>query len=104
KNRFGPTSEVGLFEMAEAGLREVSDASSFFIEELGGDPVPGRAISVTVEGSRPILIEVQALVTPTRYPLPRRMATGMDLNNLIALARLIAPTIRRMGDELRKGS
>jgi DNA repair protein RadA/Sms len=85
KNRFGPTSEIGIFEMNETGLREVTDASSFFLEELGGDPAPGRAISVTVEGSRPILIEVQALVTPTRYPLPRRMATGIDLNRVLTL-------------------
>ncbi len=85
KNRFGPTSEIGLFEMAENGLRGVKDASAFFIDELGGKPVPGRAVSVAMEGTRPILVEVQALVSPTRYPLPRRMATGVDVNRVLVL-------------------
>jgi len=84
KNRFGSAAEIGLFEMQERGLSEVKDAASFFLEE-GGPPVPGRALSVGMEGSRPILAEVQALVTPTRYPLPRRMATGLDLNRVLVL-------------------
>ncbi|MBI3297998.1 MAG: DNA repair protein RadA [Elusimicrobia bacterium] len=84
KNRFGPADELGFFEMSEAGLRGVADAASFFIEDRGG-AVAGRAISVALEGSRPILAEVQALVTPTRYPLPRRMATGLDLNRVLVL-------------------
>ncbi|MFH1725103.1 MAG: DNA repair protein RadA [Elusimicrobiota bacterium] len=85
KNRFGPSSEIGVFEMDERGLREVSDAAAFFIEEHDGGPAAGRAVSVAMEGSRPILAEVQALVTPTRYPLPRRMATGLDLNRVLVL-------------------
>ncbi|MFH2204302.1 MAG: DNA repair protein RadA [Elusimicrobiota bacterium] len=85
KNRFGPTSEIGIFEMREDGLHGVTDASAFFIEELDRAPVPGRAISVAVEGSRPMLVEVQALVSPTRYPLPRRMATGIDVNRVLVL-------------------
>lgn len=86
KNRFGPTSELGLFEMTESGLRGVEDAASFFIEEESrSSRSPGRAISVAMEGSRPILVEVQALVTPTRYPLPRRMATGIDVNRVLVL-------------------
>ena len=84
KNRFGPSMEMGLFQMDEAGLQGVEDASSFFIEERGSG-TPGRAVSVALEGSRPILAEVQALVTPTRYPLPRRMATGLDLNRVLVL-------------------
>ena len=85
KNRFGPTDELGLFEMGERGLSEVTDASSFFLADLGREPQPGRAVSVALEGSRPILVEVQALVVPTRYPLPRRMATGLDLNRVLVL-------------------
>lgn len=85
KNRFGPTDEVGLFEMTEGGLKEVTDAASFFLAELGRQAQPGRAVGVALEGSRPILVETQALVTPTRYPLPRRMATGLDLNRVLVL-------------------
>ncbi|MDE2510113.1 MAG: DNA repair protein RadA [Elusimicrobia bacterium] len=85
KNRFGPTDELGLFEMGEKGLREVTDASSFFLADLGRAAQPGRAVSVALEGSRPMLVETQALVVPTRYPLPRRMATGLDLNRVLVL-------------------
>ncbi|MDE2293574.1 MAG: DNA repair protein RadA, partial [Elusimicrobia bacterium] len=84
KNRFGPAQELGLFQMEEAGLAGVADAASFFLDERGA-PAPGRAVSVALEGTRPILAEVQALVTPTRYPLPRRMATGLDLNRVLVL-------------------
>lgn len=84
KNRFGPAHELGLFQMDEKGLSGVADAASFFIEDPGA-VTPGRAVSVALEGSRPILAEVQALVTPTRYPLPRRMATGLDLNRVLVL-------------------
>lgn len=85
KNRFGPTDEVGLFEMGEGGLKEVKNASAFFLAELGRSAQPGRAIGVALEGSRPMLVETQALVVPTRYPLPRRMATGLDLNRVLVL-------------------
>ncbi len=86
KNRFGPTDEAGLFEMTERGLREVKNPSAFFLDDsraLG--PRAGRAVSVTMEGTRPVLVEVQALVVPTRYPLPRRTATGLDLNRVLVL-------------------
>jgi len=89
KNRFGPSSEVGIFEMRERGLGEVSDAASLFFEEQSGRPAPGRAVSVGMEGTRPMLCEVQALVVPTRYPLPRRMATGLDLNRVLVLIAAI---------------
>jgi DNA repair protein RadA/Sms len=85
KNRFGPTDELGLFEMGEKGLSEVGDASRFFLEDRAGGPAAGRAPSVTLEGSRPLLVEVQALVVYTKYPLPRRMATGLDLNRVLVL-------------------
>lgn len=85
KNRFGPTDELGLFEMGETGLKEVKDATAFFAAELGRAAAPGRAVSVALEGSRPVLVEVQSLVVPTRYPLPRRMSTGLDLNRVLVL-------------------
>lgn len=85
KNRFGPTDEVGLFEMGEAGLKEVRDAAQFFIADRDDRPQAGRAVSITLEGSRPMLVEVQSLVVHTKYPLPRRMATGLDLNRVLVL-------------------
>jgi DNA repair protein RadA/Sms len=85
KNRFGPTDEVGLFEMGERGLRQVRDAASFFLADREQVARSGRAISVTVEGSRPMLVEAQSLVVSTKYPLPRRMATGLDLNRVLVL-------------------
>ncbi|HVA67456.1 MAG TPA: DNA repair protein RadA [Elusimicrobiota bacterium] len=86
KNRFGPTDETGLFEMTERGLRGVPNPSAFFMaESKDAGPRPGRAVSVTMEGSRPVLVEVQALAVPTRYPLPRRTATGVDLNRVLVL-------------------
>lgn len=85
KNRFGPTDEAGLFEMGEKGLKEVRDAASFFIADRDQAPQPGRAVSVAVEGTRPMLIETQSLVVYTKYPLPRRMATGLDLNRVLVL-------------------
>ncbi|MFH1619716.1 MAG: DNA repair protein RadA [bacterium] len=80
KNRFGPTSEVGIFEMGEKGLSAVSDAAVFFTSGHRDKAVAGRAFSVAMEGTRPILTELQALASPTRYPFPRRMVTGLDLN------------------------
>ncbi|MBI4376646.1 MAG: DNA repair protein RadA [Elusimicrobia bacterium] len=94
KNRFGPTDEIGLFSMGEKGLQEVGDASSFFIADREDSRQPGRALSVALEGSRPMLIEVQALVVSTRYPLPRRMATGLDLNRVLVLLAAMEKHLR----------
>ncbi|MFA5162585.1 MAG: DNA repair protein RadA [Elusimicrobiales bacterium] len=80
KNRFGPTSEIGIFSMSESGLGAVEDASLHFSSAGRDKPLKGRAFSVAMEGSRPIAAEVQALVAPTRYPFPRRLASGLDLN------------------------
>jgi DNA repair protein RadA/Sms len=77
KNRFGSTDEVGVFEMVESGLREVRNPSQAFLEERNGD-APGSSVAVTVEGSRPILVEIQALTTPSAFGLPRRSANGLD--------------------------
>lgn len=94
KNRFGPSNEIGIFEMGEKGLAEVPDASAFFVSERAEDAVAGRAVSVAVEGSRPLLIEVQALVAPTRYPLPRRMAAGLDLGRTQLLIAALEKHLR----------
>ncbi len=80
KNRFGATSEVGVFEMREGGLTEVADPSARFVEEA--TRAPGSVVLASMEGSRPVLVEVQALVAPTELDNPRRMANGIDRNRL----------------------
>jgi DNA repair protein RadA/Sms len=96
KNRFGSTEEVGVFEMAADGLREVADPGAAFIESesLGA---PGVVIAATLEGSRPLLVEVQALVAPQVHGSPRRTASGLDSQRL---ALLIAVLGRRAGMNL----
>jgi DNA repair protein RadA/Sms len=93
KNRFGSTEEVGVFEMGEAGLSEVADPARAFIAEHDG-PAPGSVVAPTLEGSRPILVEVQALVAPGPLGSPRRTASGVDPNRV---ALLIAVLGRRAG-------
>jgi DNA repair protein RadA/Sms len=90
KNRFGSTNEVGVFQMAEQGLIEVPDPSSIFVEE--GDLRSGSAVVPVVEGSRCLLAEVQALVTPSNLAMPQRVARGVDRNRL---AMIIAVLSRR---------
>lgn len=80
KNRFGSTSETGLFKMTSKGLEDVQDASSYFAQTSRAKKLAGRSFSVSAEGTRPILTEVQALVSPTHFPYPRRISTGIDLN------------------------
>src|SRR3954454_3097777 len=96
KNRFGSTDEVGVFEMAADGLREVADPGEAFIEtdSLGA---PGVAVGATLEGSRPLLVEVQALVSPQMHGSPRRTVSGLDSQRL---ALLIAVLGRRAGMNL----
>ncbi|HSK52373.1 MAG TPA: magnesium chelatase domain-containing protein, partial [Clostridia bacterium] len=93
KNRIGSTEEVGVFEMAEAGMREVPDPSRAFLAEHDS-PAPGSVVAPTLEGSRPLLVEVQGLVAPTGYGTPARRASGIDQNRL---ALLIAVLGRRAG-------
>ncbi len=93
KNRFGSTDEVGVFEMAETGLLEVADPARAFLADHGGS-APGSIVAPTLEGSRPILVEVQALVSPTGYGNPSRKASGLDPNRL---SLLIAVLGRRAG-------
>jgi DNA repair protein RadA/Sms len=80
KNRFGSTNEVGVFEMAEDGLVEVEDASERFVSEA--TRAPGSVVLCAMEGSRPLLVEVQALVAPSELVPPRRVANGVDRNRL----------------------
>lgn len=81
KNRFGPTDEIGVFEMAGAGLIEVQNPSALFLSERT-DNVPGSAVLAGLEGSRPVLVEIQALVAPTAYSTPKRAVVGWDSNRL----------------------
>ena len=87
KNRFGTTSEVGIFEMTKVGLVSAKDISKKFFTR--GKAQAGSAITVTMEGSRPIVLEVQALVSDSGYPNPKRSATGYELNRLTMLLALL---------------
>ncbi|TFG69117.1 MAG: DNA repair protein RadA [Thermomicrobiales bacterium] len=93
KNRFGSTDEVGVFEMVETGLREVADPARAFLTDAR-ESAPGSVISPTLEGSRPLLVEVQALVSPTSYGNPSRRASGLDPNRLNLLIAVLG---RRAG-------
>ena len=84
KNRFGATSEVGVFEMVEQGMVEVTNPSEAFLAERQAN-APGSAIAVTLEGTRPLLVEVQALASPTTFSNPRRTPNGIDMNRLLLL-------------------
>src|ERR687887_2328167 len=88
KNRFGSTNEVGVFEMSEGGLVEVQDASQRFVSEA--TRAPGSVVLCAMEGSRPLLVEVQALVAPTELVPPRRVANGVDRNRLALVLAVLA--------------
>ena len=96
KNRFGPTSEVGVFEMRDRGLVEITNPSEVFIAERVVN-APGSAIAVTLEGTRPLLVEVQALASQTVYPNPRRTANGIDFNRMLLTTAVLT---RRVGIKL----
>jgi DNA repair protein RadA/Sms len=87
KNRFGSTSEVGIFEMGDLGLIPVANPSAALLAERR--PGPGSVVLATLEGSRPLLVEVQALVTPTSFGYPKRTAVGFDLNRLNLLVAVL---------------
>jgi len=95
KNRFGSTNEVGVFEMRDSGLVEVADASARFVEEA--TRAPGSVVLCAMEGSRPLLVEVQALVAPTALVPPRRVSNGVDRNRL---ALVLAVLSRHAGVQL----
>jgi DNA repair protein RadA/Sms len=96
KNRFGSTNEIGVFEMKDSGLVEVLSPSEFFLSKRS-QPASGSAVMPSMEGSRPILVEVQALVVPTNFGIPRRTAEGIDANRV---SLLVAVMEKRLGIHL----
>ena len=96
KNRFGSTDEVGVFEMVEKGLNEVANPSEVFLAERLPNTA-GSAIAVTMEGTRPILVEIQALTSTTSFGQPRRTANGVDFNRLLLLTAVLT---KRVGVKL----
>ncbi len=88
KNRFGPTSEVGVFEMREAGMVEVSNPSEVFLAERM-ENTPGSAVAVAMEGTRPLLIEIQGLTSTTNFGNPRRTTNGVDFNRLLLVVAVL---------------
>jgi DNA repair protein RadA/Sms len=96
KNRFGSTNEIGVFEMQETGLKEVDNPSELFLSEKP-DNVPGSVVTVSLEGTRPLLVEIQALVTASSFGVPRRTAIGVDYNRINLL---IAVLDKRLGMQL----
>jgi len=93
KNRFGATSEVGVFEMRERGMAEVTNPSEAFLAERMVN-APGSAIAVTMEGTRPLLVEIQGLTSPTSFGNPRRTPNGVDINRLLLVTAVLT---RRVG-------
>ncbi|MFL4985202.1 MAG: magnesium chelatase domain-containing protein, partial [Xanthobacteraceae bacterium] len=96
KNRFGPTDEIGVFEMTGTGLRQVANPSELFLSDrdLG---VPGTAVFAGIEGTRPVLVEIQALVAPSTLGTPRRAVVGWDQNRL---SMVLAVLEAQCGDRL----
>jgi DNA repair protein RadA/Sms len=88
KNRFGPTDEIGVFEMTDAGLREVPNPSALFLSERRGD-VSGAAVFAGMEGTRPVLVEIQALVAPSALGTPRRAVVGWDSARLAMIMAVL---------------
>jgi DNA repair protein RadA/Sms len=88
KNRFGSTNEIGVFEMHEDGLREVKNPSELFLSEREKQ-TPGSVVTSSIEGTRPILLEVQALVTPSNYGYPQRVSNGFDQRRLSILLAVL---------------
>lgn len=99
KNRFGNTSEVGIFEMGEEGLREIVNPSELFLNEHMEIGTPGSVIIATNEGTRPLLVEIQALVGTTPYPTPRRVTNGVDTSRVL---QILAVLEKRVGLSLSK--
>ena len=93
KNRFGSTNEVGIFEMGQKGLTEVDNPSLVFLSQ-GRDAAVGSAVVSTIEGSRPLLVEIQALTTPASLGPPRRIANGIDFNRLLLISAVLTKRAR----------
>jgi DNA repair protein RadA/Sms len=94
KNRFGSTNEIGVFNMTDKGLEEVNNPSELFLSQRSDATAPGSAVIATIEGTRPLLVEVQALVGSSSYSSPRRVATGLSHNRLL---QIIAVLENRVG-------
>jgi DNA repair protein RadA/Sms len=92
KNRFGPVDEVGVFSMTEAGMKEVANPSELFLGE--NKNASGSVVIATLEGTRPLLVEVQALTVATQIPVPRRVGTGISNNRLQMLIAIIQKHLR----------
>jgi DNA repair protein RadA/Sms len=88
KNRFGSTDEIGVFEMRDSGMHEVSDPSRAFLQDRSLSEV-GNVVHVALEGSRPLLVELQSLTTASRFGAPRRSVNGIDLNRLHMLVAVL---------------
>lgn len=88
KNRFGPTDEIAVFEMVESGLKEISNPSAIFLSERL-DKVAGSVVVATIEGTRPILVEVQALISTTYFGIPQRKTSGIDYNRFSVLLAVL---------------
>lgn len=99
KNRFGTTNEVGVFNMCDDGLHEISNPSELFLNERTKNITPGSVVIATNEGTRPVLIEIQALVGTTSYPSPRRVSNGIDYNRLLMILAVLE---KRIGLNLSK--
>ncbi|MFN4194401.1 MAG: DNA repair protein RadA [Thermosynechococcus sp.] len=97
KNRFGASQEIGVFEMGAQGLAEVTNPSALFLGDR--EPTPGTATIVACEGTRPLVVELQSLVSPTSYPSPRRTATGIEYNRFL---QILAVLEKRLGVPLSK--
>lgn len=88
KNRFGPTDEVGVFQMEEGGIREIANPAKIFLSEER-KKLSGSSLVIAMEGTRPLLGEIQALVAPTKLPMPRRTSSGLDFNRVQLLIALL---------------
>jgi DNA repair protein RadA/Sms len=88
KNRFGATNEVGVFEMTGGGMAEVTNPSEAFLAERVAN-APGTAVAITMEGTRPLLVEIQALTSPTSFNNPRRTPNGLDYNRMLLLSAVL---------------
>src|SRR5699024_4627450 len=95
KNRFGSTNEMGIFEMKELGLQEVLNPSEIFLEERSHGTA-GSTVVASMEGTRPVLVEIQALISPSSFGNPRRMATGIDANRVPLLMAVLEKRVGLM--------
>jgi len=89
KNRFGPTDEVGVFAMQDVGLVEVKNPSDLFLQDQGNTRPSGSVVMATMQGQRPVLVEIQALVNPTQLAIPRRIGTGVDAKRLQIICAIL---------------